>query len=236
MKTTKNAGLVVDDDPTVALCLQSILKDGFTLKHVFSIQDALDFLRHSDPEIIFLDINIGEFENGLARLAELRNKAKDTPVIVVSAKAFGVAIQSALKSGADDFLPKPFKKQEVLARVHSTLLKKNDLKSSKRITTCHDLRYDQKKRELSGAHISVFLSPKDGEFIAHLMNKYGKVVTRESILKTVWQDVAVSPNVLDQSVRRLRAALKDVQSPLKIVSFRNKGVQLTKAEEEQGST
>ncbi len=114
--------LLVDDDPVFRMTIKAMLKTGYDVKEVDSGEAAIDFLEHDNADLILLDLNMPGI-SGLQVLQHISQKKKNSeiPVIFLSAADDNEAISSAFQSGAVDYLTKPVKKYELIARVNTHL-------------------------------------------------------------------------------------------------------------------
>lgn len=223
MSSLRSSILVIDDDPTVAKIIETHLNDARELGAFSSFHLAHSILEKRKFDVIFLDIELGESENGLNLISEIKKLQPKSSIIVISATQFDTAISDALLAGADDFIPKPIRKSELVARLQAVVAKKQD---DLNILKIGSTKFNKKTRLLAGKNGEKTLLPIDANVFEFLWSKIGTVVTRENIYRSIWKNTKVSQNSLDQSLSRIRKALVEVESRIYIDSIKGQGVVL----------
>lgn len=215
--------LIIDDDPTVAPILKKYLDlPDKSCVAIDSIEKLEQRVFEQTIDVIFLDIQLSDTENGLDNISKLQEKFSESAIIVISSTSFDEAIDNALDCGADDFIPKPLRKSEVLARVNSALGRRT-LDNPKASIKLSSTNFSRKQNRLSGPTGRVFLQTNDARVFECLSERFETIVSRQNIFRIVWGDIHVSANSLDQSIRRIRCALTEITSTIEIVSVRSKG-------------
>ncbi len=181
---------------------------------------GLDLAVHGEYDCIILDIMLPEV-SGWEVLRTLRARKIATPVIMLSALAEVDDKVKALDNGADDYLAKPFKTAELIARLKALVRRPPIL--AKEIITFGDLEFDCQNYLLNGME----LTAKEAKILELLMRQPQQVLAKERLLAYVWgSGEAVSENYVEVYVSHLRNKLKQAKSKAKIVALRNLGYKL----------
>ena len=132
-----------------------------------------------------------------------------TPIIIVTNHSSVQDCIDGLKSGADDFIRKPFAKEELVARIYTILRRMNDFRYSVRTTSLQykDIFLDVNRQMVKKGEVVLSLTRREYDLLFVLMNNKNKVLSREILLNRVWGDVVVSPNVVDLYIGYLRNKL-----------------------------
>jgi two-component system alkaline phosphatase synthesis response regulator PhoP len=209
----KKTVLVVDDEKDIVdLLSYNLMKEGFSVITSRNGRDALDRARQK-PDLIILDVMMPEM-NGLQVIQELK-KEKSTasiPVILLTAKGSETDEIVGLEVGADDYIIKPVKIGKIVARVHAALRRKEQ--SAKEGMSQVDLiRIKDLEINVSSytAHLGkqkLILPKKEFETLVYLIRNKGRVLSRESILNSVWgENVHVVDRTIDVHIRKIREKL-----------------------------
>ena len=196
--------LVVEDERRLAQVVRRVLEEeGHTVDLAYDGEEGLAMAMDGSHDVIVLDIMLPEM-NGLDVCRELRRSRVDTPVILLTALDGVDERVQGLDAGADDYLPKPFAFQELLARVRALGRRRvqgrepSELKSG-------DLVLDLRRRRAQRAEKTIDLSPKEFSLLEFLMRNEGRVVTRTQILDHLWgYDYDSESNLVDVYVAYLR--------------------------------
>ena len=218
----KTKVLVVDDDEALAEMIGIVLNnDGFETYFCYNGGQANDMYRSVRPDLVLLDLMLPG-KDGIDILRELRRES-DTPVVMLTAKSETADVVRGLEAGADDYVPKPFKPAELVARVRARL-RETDTKDSETLQIS-DLTIDVAGHEVSRDGVSLSLTPLEFDLLVELARRPGQVLTREELLEEIWgyrhQGDARLVNV---HVQRLRAKVeKDPDNPEVILTVRGVG-------------
>jgi DNA-binding response OmpR family regulator len=198
--------LLVEDDDGVAEAVADALGPyGHVMDRVSRGGDAL--IRHREADVVLLDIGLPDI-NGLEVLHKLRRMA-DTPVIVLTAYGDERTVVRGLRLGADDYLVKPVRLDEMVARIEAVLRRvtRAEGPDSNRIVV-RDIAIDLEARRVRAGEREVELTAKEFDILSVLAGNLGVVVRREQVLYEVWgyADPAVSRS-LDVHITQLRAKL-----------------------------
>jgi two-component system OmpR family response regulator len=195
--------LVVEDDRTVGQYVKRGLEE--QRYHADLVEDGLEGLRLASGgryDLILLDLRLPEI-NGLEVLRMLRDRGNTTPVLVLTAQdAVDFKVQ-ALRSGADDYVTKPFAFEELLARVEALGRRPKEIRAP--VLRVGDLELDTETREVRRAGELIELTPKEYTVLEYLMRHAGRVMSRTLITEYAW-DYHFDPgtNIVDVVINRLR--------------------------------
>ena len=200
--------LVVEDEAKLADYLRKGLSEaGYTVEVALNGIDGLHLAMEGDHDLVLLDSMLPGID-GLSLLAALR-RTKQTPVLMLTARAGVDDRVQGLQSGADDYLTKPFAFSELLARIH-VLLRRAGPRSTGEQTTLRlgDLEVDLLRRKALRAGQRLDLTAKEFSLLTLLLRRQGEVVTRTELASQVWDmNFDSETNVVEVAIRRLRSKL-----------------------------
>jgi len=218
--------LVVEDEERVAHFIQKGLKEeGHAVDVSYDGEDGEFLGEINEYDLIILDLMLPK-KNGITVCRELRERGVATPVLMLTARDSVEDKVRGLDAGADDYLPKPFAFEELLARVRALLRRQSESKSP--ILKVADLELDPISRRATRAGKNIRLTTKEYALLEYLMRNPGKVLSRTLIGEHVW-DMNFDPesNVIDVYVSHLRNKVdKGFDTPL-IHTLRGQGYILT---------
>lgn len=203
--------LIVEDDQDINRLLCRILTDGgYDCRPAFSGSEAELWSSQYDYDLILLDLMLPGL-TGEEFIGRLRQAGKTMPVIVLSAKTGVEDRVNVLKLGADDFIPKPFDNNEVLARVEAQLRRANRFSApAAEAQTLHwkDLTLDRDAVSVTAGETPVALTAREFEILALLMGHPKKVFTREQVYSNVWgEEFMGDDNTVNVHISNLRSKL-----------------------------
>lgn len=215
--------LICDDEKDIVSALKIYLTDQeYCLYEAYNGREALDIIENNDIHLVLLDIMMPEMD-GMQTLIRLREN-RNIPVIFITAKSEDSDMILGLNMGADDYITKPFKPIEVIARVKSHLRRYMELGSAelkKDVLTIGDITVDDVAKEVMFMDEKVSLTPKEYGILKFLMENPGRVFTLSEIYKEVWaEDPFGSEGTVAVHIRHLREKLEiDPDKPrhLKVV-------------------
>lgn len=218
--------LLVEDSLQLNKALTTVLKrNSFVVDSAFDGEEALLFLEQYAYDVIILDIMLPKV-NGLEVLKRARENHIETPIIMLTAKSTTEDKIIGLDNGADDYLPKPFVVDELLARIRALMRRKPVYKDEKSLKF-GDLSLDTNNFVLSTEQGKVTLMNKELQIMTLLMNAEGNVVSLDTISKTAWDIESYSTNEnVWVFVSYLRKKLETIKSNVKIKSIRYQGYYL----------
>lgn len=204
--------LVVDDEQSIIDYLRLGLGyEGFEVAAAMDGRSALTVFQEFRPDLVVLDRMLPD-RDGLTVCADLRS-ISEVPVLMLSAMGEVEDRVEGLQKGADDYLPKPFRFEELLARVQALLRRAGT--HTGRVLTFGDLELDPAARRVRKAGQIVDLTAREFELLELLLRRPGQVFTREQMLTQIWGfDFEGSTNVLEVHVSALRQKLGDADRSL----------------------
>lgn len=203
--------LIVEDDVAIARLMQLNLKAaGFEARCCAHGHDAMDLLQEKRWDLVILDRMLPG-TSGMQLLRMIRRQSSESPVSVLMVTALGQTAErvQGLNEGADDYLPKPFEPEELVARVRA-LLRRGE-SGDKKTMNIAGIELDAEIPGVRANDQSLMLRPMEFRLLQELMRKPGKTRSREYLLDHVWgRDVFVEPRTVDVTIKRLRRALTSV--------------------------
>jgi two-component system alkaline phosphatase synthesis response regulator PhoP len=177
-------------------------------------EQALAAGRDRRHDLILLDLMLPGM-SGLEVLRTLRREGVETPVIILSAKGEEVDRVVGLKVGADDYVPKPFSRPELLARVEAVLRREgramDDTNGTGEVVASGDIRIDIGHREVTVGETPLTLTAKEFDLLAHMAAHPGRIFTRHQLLARIWGfDYDGTDRTVDVHVSWLRTKLRAV--------------------------
>ena len=199
--------LIIEDESRIASFVQKGLKsEGFTPTVVADGISGLDYALTGEFDLIVLDIGLPGMD-GFSILKRLKADRPDIPVIMLTARDSVTDTVAALEGGAADYMSKPFRFGELLARIRLRLRSPTDAAPSDEIIV-GDVRLDTRKRRAFNAGREVDLSAREFALADVLMRNQGQVLSREQLLSLVWgYDFDPGSNIVDVYVGYLRKKL-----------------------------
>ena len=225
--------LVVDDEPAFREGLRQALKqEGFVVHLAADGEEALTSWQAYHPDIVLLDVMLPRM-SGIDVCREIRS-VDNTPVIMVSARNEEIDAVVALEIGADDYVAKPYRVRELVARMRTVLRRASVGGATSRDETqgsvleVGDISLDRDRHEVSIGGSPVQLPLKEFQLLGLLMENAGIVVTRQTLIDRVWgYDYVGDTKTLDVHIKRLRAKVEPVpDNPTRIVTIRGLGYKL----------
>ena len=220
--------LLIDDDLGILAAMQPALQaHHYEVVTATDGEEALAVFERSAPHLVLLDLVLPR-ANGHEVCRRIREQAT-TPIIVLSVKGAEADIVSVLDSGADDYLVKPFRLSELLARVRAVLRRGNRIATPR--VVCQELEIDTDQRQVFLEAQPIALTPIEYAVLAELAADAGRVVTSRQLLQRVW-----GPQYIDATdyvkgvIRRLRVKLeRDPAHPRYIITEPHLGYRLNDA-------
>ena len=218
----KSRVLVVDDDPALAEMLTIVLRgEGFDTAVVGDGTRALPAVRELRPDVVLLDLMLPGM-NGIDVCRAIRTES-GVPIVMLTAKSDTVDIVLGLESGADDYVVKPFKPKELIARVRARV-RKHDAEPPESLQV-GDLRIDVAGHRVTRDDTPIPLTPLEFDLLVCLARKPWQVFTREVLLEQVWgYRHAADTRLVNVHVQRLRSKIEhDPEHPEIVVTVRGVG-------------
>ena len=200
--------LVVEDDSEIAHVLQRSLRlDGYEVKLAADGVQALDEAHAFLPDIIVLDLGLPRLD-GIDVARRLRDDGDDVPILMLTARDALESRVEGLDVGADDYLVKPFERQELLARMRA-LLRRRPPRGMAPLRV-GDLMLNPDTHEVSRGDRKIELTQREFELLEYLMRNERLVVSRERLLDEVWgYDPMAATNTIDVFISNLRRKLEE---------------------------
>jgi len=206
--------LVVDDEKDIVELLQyNLEKENYKISTAYSGEQCLEQVKTSLPDLILLDLMLPEID-GLEVCKILKNdiRTSSIPVIMLTAKGDETDIVLGLELGADDYIPKPFRIRELLARIKAVLRRSKKINSSYKkdedIIQFKDLTINLRKYQVTLKDKTLHLTSTEFKLLKFLISNPGVVFTRDQLLNHVWtEDSFIVDRAVDVHIRRLRQKL-----------------------------
>jgi DNA-binding response OmpR family regulator len=216
--------LIVEDERRVAAFIEKALAEqGYTVQSVRTCAVARDALAEGACDAVVLDLGLPDGD-GLALLREWRASGFNEPVLILSARDAVEDRIRGLNVGADDYLPKPFSIDELIARVRSLLRRHQGAKQT--VLTRGELRMDLVAHVATCAGRPVDLTSREFALLELFLSNPNRVLTRTLIAEKVWEaSYDMETNLIDVYVRRLRQKLEPLAGHALIKTVRGSGYQ-----------
>jgi len=214
--------LVVDDDPALAEMLTIVLRgEGFDTAVVGDGARALPAVRELRPDLVLLDLMLPGM-NGIDVCKAIRAES-GLPIVMLTAKTDTVDVVLGLESGADDYVMKPFKPKELVARVQARL-RRTESEPAERLAI-DDITIDVPGHQVSRDGRSISLTPLEFDLLVALARRPRQVFTREVLLEQVWgYRHAADTRLVNVHVQRLRSKVeRDPEHPEVVLTVRGVG-------------
>jgi Response regulators consisting of a CheY-like receiver domain and a winged-helix DNA-binding domain len=203
--------LLIEDEPGLVLTLSDLLEaEGYRVETALDGPSGLQKALSAKFDLLILDIMLPG-KNGLEICRELRQHGSDVAILMLTAKTQVIDRVVGLKLGADDYLTKPFEPSELLARIEALLrrVRKNNLSPVSRFQF-DSVQIDFERGEVLRDGAKVNMAGKELQLLRYLIDHRGQVVSREDLLKYVWEyQSAVSSRTIDVHMAWLRQKLED---------------------------
>lgn len=201
--------LVVEDEPRMnQLLRRGLTEDGHTVDACRTAADARQCVRYSDYDAIVLDWGLPD-EDGLSLLRQWRAEGVGTPVLMLTARGTSGETVLGLRTGADDYLTKPFDFEEFVARLEA--LHRRAGGGATGDVELGDVSFRRAKRELARGETTVPLTGREFQLLSALAERGGDVLPRVELMAKVWgPNFDGEPNVVDVYVGYLRSKLRQL--------------------------
>ena len=206
--------LVEDDAEAAAYLVRGLKEGGHVADHAADGEEGFALAEDGGYDVLVVDRMLPK-RDGLSLIGVLREKANRTPVLILSALGQVDDRIKGLRSGGDDYLPKPYSFAELLARVE-VLSRRHGGPAEETVYRVGDLELDRLSHRVARGKDELTLQPREFRLLEYLMKHAGQVVTRTMLLENVW-DYHFDPqtNVIDVHISRLRSKIdKGFDRPL----------------------
>jgi DNA-binding response OmpR family regulator len=216
--------LVVEDEADIGFELREVLvAHGFVVDWATTAAEAERIVTRHQPDLILLDLGLPD-RDGVALCRSLRAALPGAVIVVLTARNQEFEVVVTLDAGADDYLTKPFRLNELLARLRAHL-RRQTATAGAPVRTVGAVRLDPHARRVWVGETEVSLRPKEFDLLLVLLEHAGNVVSRSTLMSSVWDEHWFgSTKTLDVHVSALRRKLADHgEDPLRITTLRGKG-------------
>jgi len=219
--------VVEDDDDTRDYLAKALRETGYVVEATASGREGLMHAIGGGFDAMVLDRMLPDLD-GLSLLRSVRAAGFPTPAIILTALSSIDERVSGLRSGADDYVVKPFSYAELSARLEAVLRRPAETRGEQTRLACGDLELDLIARTAHRAGRRIDLLPREFQMLEYLMRRQGRVVTRTMLLEGVW-DYRFDPrtNVIDVHISRLRRKIDGDDEPALIHTVRGSGYKLS---------
>lgn len=204
--------LVVDDEKDILeLVSYNLQKEGFGISVCTDGEDALRRVKNNKYDLIVLDLMLPGIQGmELCRILKSADDTSSVPIIMLTAKSDELDKVLGLEMGADDYITKPFSPRELVARVKAVLRRTHEVPLQDKSVKIGDLEINTDTYQVvkRGEHLK--LSATEYKLLLYLVQRKGRVFSRNALLDAVWKDEAfVEPRTVDVHIRRLRERIED---------------------------
>jgi len=222
--------LIVEDDQAMAVALRDgFTYEGYTVQVARDGADGLRMASEKELDLVILDVMLPKI-NGLDVCKQLRNDGKSTPIIMLTARGQEIDKVRGLKTGADDYVTKPFSFLELMARVEAVLRRTTHKPTdSIEAVTFGNVELCFKKFEATKDGCPLDLSPREFKIMRYFVEHRGEVVSRDQLLDAVWgYDYLPLTRTVDMHIAKLRQKIEDTPSdPHYIITVHRVGYKFT---------
>lgn len=221
--------LLIEDEKHLSRFIELELKhEGYEVVVAHDGATGLHLALHAEWHIILLDLMLPGMDG--IEVCRKTRAIKKTPILMLTARDGVEDRVQGLDCGADDYIPKPFAIEELLARIRVALRRQEDASGAgAAIVSVQDLHMNQATREVRRGGEQIELTKREYELLAAFMNNVNRVMSRELLLDTVWGfEAAVDTNVVDVYVRYLRNKIDRAGEPSYIQTLRGIGYVMKK--------
>lgn len=225
MANSSETILVVEDDQSLALGLTVNLRaEGFNVLVASDGPKGLRMASEAKPDLVVLDILLPGLD-GFDVLKRLRARKREMPVIIMSARGELDDKLKGLGLGADDYVTKPFRLPELVARIHAALRRPRQQRGNPDEGRIGTAVVDLESRRVERAGAEVTLTAREFDLLEYLMRHAGRVHTRDRLLTAVWgHDYEGTARTVDNFIRSLRVKLEtEPRRPRHLVTVRGAG-------------
>ena len=219
---------MIEDNPDLAYGLRNNLEiEGHEVTVAGNGPDGLDLASRGNMDLVILDLMLPGLD-GFRVLRTLRERDRETPVLILTARGEEADKVRGLKLGADDYVTKPFGVLELLARVEAQLRRRGAASGPKEVIRLGDIEVDRRARIVRRGGRPVSLAPKELDLLLALLDSAGAAVSRMTLMNQVWGYQAdVLSRTVDSHIAELRRKLEhDPGRPRHLITVRKFGYRL----------
>jgi DNA-binding response OmpR family regulator len=215
--------LIVDDEnDLVELVTYNLTKVGFKISSASCVQEAMDKIKQEAFSLIILDLMLPDLQGTeLCRIIRNNPKTATIPIIMLTAMSDVADKIRGIETGADDYMIKPFIPRELIARVNAILRRTGGKRSHEDVIRFGSLHINKDQYIASRGNIQLTLSITEFKLLLYLVERKGRVLSRDQLLEAVWgDDTVVEPRTVDVHIRRLRTQIEEDASQPKYLKTR----------------
>lgn len=219
--------LVVEDNPDLAYGLKNNLEiEGYRVEVATDGPTGLERALEAGPALVILDLMLPGME-GMRVLRAIRERGRDVPVLILTARGEEMDKVRCLRLGADDYVTKPFGVMELIARIEALLRRTSD-REPPRVERFGSIEVDSSRRTVLRDGRPIELAPKEFDLLLALIRRRGAVASRTELLEEVWgYPSSVVTRTVDTHIAELRRKLEeDPSAPRHILTSRKVGYRL----------
>ena len=206
--------LVEDEIDLNNVVTKYLKKNGYSIDSIFDGEEALDYLRYGEYDLVILDIMMPKV-NGFEVIKELRNNGDNTAILMLTARDSADDKVKGLDLGADDYIVKPFDFNELLARIRAVVRRKYGNSSNRLVIG--DLILDTSEKSVTRAGKQIELTGKEYEVLEYLMQSKNRILSRDQIKEHVWDfDYEGDSNIIDVLIKNIRKKI-DIEDGKQII-------------------
>lgn len=209
---------LLEDDASIAMGLEySLQKEGYETTLAKTVSQAIDIISKENFSLYILDLTLPD-GSGYDVCREIKNKG-DFPVIFLTAFDDEVNVVMGFDLGADDYISKPFRVNELMARIKSVLRRYNSENGKSGIIELHGLKINTNEAKVYKNGAEVVLTAMEYRLLLILLNNRGRVLSRNQLLENIWDidGIFVNDNTLTVYIKRLRDKIEDNSEEPKII-------------------
>lgn len=210
--------VIIEDDPDICEILKfNLEQSGYDAAIYYDGNKGYEAIIQSPPDLILLDLMLPGM-NGLeiARKVRFEDRTKHIPIIMITARSEEFDVLHGLEQGADDYITKPFRPREVIARIKALL--RRHKRDEDQIYQIGELSINFSRHEVSTGNKNIDLTPKEFSMLKALILAKGRVLSRDQLLDQVWgYDYYGEVRTVDVHVRRLRQKLDNLADVIETV-------------------
>jgi len=215
--------LVVDDEQDIIdLVTYNFVREGFKVTPALDAEEALSRIKQNDFSLIILDLMLPGLQGTeLCRIIRRNPLTCHIPIIMLTARGDVSERIEGIEAGADDYIVKPFNPRELIVRVNAVLRRFGGREKQKQTLKIGDLSIDRERHMVLKRDEPVSLSVTEFQILLYLVERRGRVFSREQLLDALWQDnTFVEPRTIDVHIRRLRSHIEEDPSLPTVIKTR----------------
>lgn len=214
--------LVVDDDAALAEMIGIVLQaEGYEVSECFDGAEAMRAFQQAQPDLVLLDVMLPGIDG--IEICGLIRRSSNVPIVMLTARSDTADVVAGLEAGADDYVPKPFKPKELVARVKARLRRTDE--GDEEQLSLGDLAIDVSGHQVTRGGETVPLTPLEFDLLVTLARAPWRVFSREELLEQVWgYRHAADTRLVNVHVQRLRSKIElDPENPGLVITVRGVG-------------